>query len=124
MKVVKRFDWPDTLLTETKKHAVENFLVEYHDVFARHKMDIELNTEFKERIALEDDKTVYRQTLPMSIHLTEDLFVEPAITQKYGIITVLPFSKYESPIFAKRKPNGMLRLLVDLKKINTLIADH
>ena len=42
---------------------------------------------------------------------------------KYGIITVLPFSKYESPIIAQRKPNGKLRLLVDLRKINTLIAD-
>ena len=42
---------------------------------------------------------------------------------KYGIITVLPFSKYASPIIAQRKPNGILRLLVDLRKINALIAD-
>ena len=42
---------------------------------------------------------------------------------KYGIITVLTFSKYASPIFAQRKPNGKLRLLVDLRKINSLIAD-
>ena len=28
-----------------------------------------------------------------------------------------------SPIFAQREPNGKLRLLVDLRKINTLIAD-
>ena len=36
---------------------------------------------------------------------------------------MLPFSKYASPIFAQRKRNGKLRLLVDLRKINTLIAD-
>ena len=42
---------------------------------------------------------------------------------KYGIITTLPFSKYASPIFAQRKPNGKLRLLVDLRKINALISD-
>ena len=42
---------------------------------------------------------------------------------KYGIITVLPFSRYASPIFAQRKPNGKLRLLVDLRKINSLITD-
>ena len=46
-----------------------------------------------------------------------------ALMHKYGIITVLPFSKYASPIFAQRKPNGKLRLLVDLRKINSLIAD-
>ena len=28
MKNSKQFDWTDTLLTETKKHAVENILVE------------------------------------------------------------------------------------------------
>ena len=59
----------------------------------------------------------------MPIHMKEDLFVELALKHKYGIITVLPFSKYASPIFAQRKPNGKLRLLVDLRKINTLIAD-
>ena len=39
------------------------------------------------------------------------------------MIIVLPFSKYPSPIFTQRKPNGKLRLLVDLRKINSLIAD-
>ena len=42
---------------------------------------------------------------------------------RYGIITFLPFSKYTSPIFAQRKPNRNLLLLVDLRKINTLIPD-
>ena len=41
----------------------------------------------------------------------------------FGIITTLPFSKYANPIFAQRKPNGRLRLLEDLRKINNLISD-
>ena len=60
----------------------------------------------------------------MPIHLKEDLVVELASMHKYGIITVLPFSKYASPIFAHRKPNGKLSLLVDLRKMNSLIADE
>ena len=59
----------------------------------------------------------------MPIHLKEDLMVELALRHNYGIITVLPFSKYASPIFAQRKPNGKLRLLVDLQKINSVVAD-
>ena len=43
---------------------------------------------------------------------------------KYGIITVLPFFKYASPLFAQSKPNGKLRLLVGLRKINRLIVDE
>ena len=60
----------------------------------------------------------------MPIHLKEDLIVELAFMHKYGIIKVLSFSKNASPIFAQRKPKGKLRLRVDLRKINTLIADN
>ena len=38
-KFLKRFDWTDTLLTETEKQAIEDILVEYHDIFARHRLE-------------------------------------------------------------------------------------
>ena len=122
-EISKRFDWTDTLLTETEKQAVEDILVEYHDIFDRHRMDIGMNTEFKVKLTPKDDKAVCSRSTPMPIHLKEDLIVDLALMHKNGIITVLPFSKYASPIFARRKPNGKIRLLVDLRKINTLIAD-
>ena len=34
---LKKFDWTDTLLTETEEQAVGDFLVEYHDIIARHR---------------------------------------------------------------------------------------
>ena len=102
---------------------MEDILVDYHDIFARQRMDTGMNTEFKVKLTPKDDKAVYSQSLSMAIHLNEDLIVELALMHKYGIITVLPFSKYASPIFAQRKPNGKMRLLVDLRKINSLIAD-
>ena len=119
---LKRFDWTDTLLAETEKQAIEDILVECHDIFARRRMDIGMNTEFKMKLTPKDDKTVYSQSLPTPIQLREDLIVELALMHKYGFITVLPFSKYASPVFAQRKPSGKLRLLVDLRKINSLIA--
>ena len=122
-KFLKRLDWTNTLLTETEKQAIEDILVDYHDIFARHRMDIGMNTEFKVKLTPKDDKAVYSQSLPMLIHLKGDLIVKFAPTHKYEIITVLPFSKYASPIFAQRKPNGKLRLLVDVRKIDSLIAD-
>ena len=82
-----------------------------------------MNTDFKVKLTPKDDKAVYSQNLPMPIHLKEDLIVELVLMHKYGIITVLPFSKYESPKFAQRKPSGKLRVLVHLRKINSLIAD-
>ena len=97
MEFSKRFNWTDTLLTETEKQAVEDILAEYHVIFARHRMDIGMNTEFKVKLTPKNDKAVYSQSLPMPIHLREDLIVELALMHKYGIITVLLFFKIRKP---------------------------
>ena len=68
-------------------------------------------------------KAAYSQSLPARLHLKEEILVELAFLHKYGIFTTLPFNKYASPIFAQQKPIGKHRLLVDLKKINSLISD-
>ena len=85
-------------------------------------MDIGKNTVFKVELSPKDDKVVNSQNLPIPIHLKKDLNVDLALVHKYGIYKVLLFSKYASPIFAQRKPDGKLRLLVDLRKSNSLIA--
>ena len=109
-KFLKRFDWTDTLPTESKEQAIEDILVDYHDYFTRHRIDIGMNTEFKVKLTPKYDKAVSSQSSPMPLHSKEDLNVEVALMHKYGIITVLPFSKYASPIFAQWKPNGKLRI--------------
>ena len=69
-KFLKQFDRTDALLTETEKQAIEDILVDYHDIFARHRMDIGMNREIKVKLTPKDDKAVYSQSLPMPIHLT------------------------------------------------------
>ena len=103
-KFLKRFDWTDTLLTETEKQAIEDILVDYHDIFARHKKDLGMNTEFKVKLTPEDDKAVFCQSLPMPILLKEDLIVELALMHKYAVITVLPFSYTQVPYLNKGSP--------------------
>ena len=103
MKLLRRFDWTDRLLTEAEKYAFGKILVEYHDIFARHRMDIGLNMEFKVRLTPKDDRAVYHQSLPMPIHLKELLIIELALMHKGGIITVLPFSKYETYSYNSRE---------------------
>ena len=122
-KFQENFDWKDSTLTSEDKEKIEDLLVEFHDIFARHRFDIGMNEEFKVKLTPKDDSPAYSQSLPAPINLKEDILVELAMLHKYGIITTLPFSKYASPIFAQKKPNGKLRLLVDLRKINNLISD-
>ena len=120
---LSKFDWTDSTLQPDANQAVENLLAEFHDIFARHRFDIGINAEFKVQLTPLDNRLAYCQSLPAPINIKDDILVELALLHKYGIITTLPFSKYASPIFAQRKPNEKLRLLVDLQKNNTLIAD-
>ena len=55
-KFLKRFYWTETLPAESEKHAIEDILVDYHDIFARHRIDIGMNTEFKVKLTPKDDK--------------------------------------------------------------------
>ena len=74
-----------------------------------------MNEEFTVKLTPKDDSPAYSQILPTPINLVEDILVELALLHKDGIITTIPFSKNESPI--------LVRLLVDLRKINNLISD-
>ena len=83
-----------------------------------------MNEEFKVKLTPKDNCVAYSQSLPTPINLKEDNLVGLAVLQRYGIITTPPpFSKYASLIFAQKKPNGKLRLLVDPRKINNLISN-
>ena len=123
-KFLSVFDWKDSMLQQHEIIQIEALLVEFHDIFARHRFDSGMNEEFTVKLTPKNDSPAYSQSLPTTINLKEDILkVELALLHKYGIITTLPFSKYASPILAQKKPNGKIRLLVGLRKINNLISD-
>ena len=102
---------------------MEELLVhQFHDIFARQRFDIGTNRDLKVKLTPNDDRPAYSQNLPTSINTNDDITVDLELLHNYGVITTL-FSKYSSPIFAQRKPNGRLRLLIDLCKINNLIPE-
>ena len=100
---------------------MENLLVEIHDIFARHRFDIRLKTSFKAKLTPENNMPIYAPNPQTLVHLREDLLVELALKQNVDIVTTLPYSKYSSPIFAKRKPNGKLRFSIDLRRVNFIL---
>ena len=89
-----KFDWTDSTLQVHAKQAVDNLPVDFHNIFARHRFDIGINTEFKLQLTPLDNRPAYSQSLPLTINLKDDILVELALLHKYGIITRLPFSKY------------------------------
>ena len=113
----------DSALTPDGIARIEELLVEFHDICARHRFDIGMNEEFKVKLTPRDDPPAYSQSLPAANNLKEDTLVKLAMLHKYDIITTLQFSEYASPKFAQKKPNRKLRLMVDMRKINNLISD-
>ena len=101
---LSNFDWTDSMLQPAEIARIEDLLVEFHDIFARHRFDIGMNEDFKVKLTPKDDSPAYIQSLPTPINLKEDILVELALLHRYGIITTLPFSKYASPIFAQKNP--------------------
>ena len=120
---LSNFDCKDSMLNAQEIETLENLLVEFHDIFARQRFDIGMNETFTVKLTPKDDSPAYSQSLPAPVNLKDDILVELALLHKYGMINTLPFSKFASPIFAQKKPNGKLRLLVDLRKINNLFSD-
>ena len=69
------------------------------------------------------EELVYSQSLLTPANRKDNLLVESALMQEYGFITTTPHNKYSSRVFAQRKSNGKLRILVDLRRINHLIQN-
>ena len=59
-------------------------------IFARHRLDIGINTDFNIKLTPKQDDLVYAQSLPTPTKLKDDLMVELTLMQEYGIITKLP----------------------------------
>ena len=118
-KFLLNFNWKDSTLTTDEKAKIEELLVEFYDIFARHMFDKGMNEEFKVKLTRKDDSPAYCQSLPTPINLKEDILVELAMLHRYGIITTLPFWKYASPIFAQKSQMGNCDSWLSSKKSTT-----
>ena len=73
------------------RKQLEQTIVEYKDIFARHRLDIGINNTFKVKLTPKDERSIYTQSLPVPKNLKEDLTVKLALLHTYSIITTLPF---------------------------------
>ena len=120
----KKISWDTCVLNADQKRQLEEFLVEYHDVFAKHRFDVGYNTELRIKLTPEHPLPVYLQGPPAPIHLRDEILVELALLQYFNNITTLSHSKYSSPIFVRRKSSGKLRILIDLRRVNHLRHEY
>ena len=119
----KHFDWSKSALTAEQILEMQEILVDYNDIFEKQRFDVRYNTELKVKLTPAHDLPVYVQSPPTPIHSRDEILVELALMQFCGVVTLLPNSKYTSPIFAQRKSSGKLRSLIDLRRVNRLLRN-
>ena len=102
---------------------MQEFSVDFNDIFAKRRIYGGYNTELKAKLTLSHDLPVHVQSPPTPIHLRDEILVELALMQYYGNVTFLPHYKYSSPIFAQRKSSGKLRNLIGLGRVNRLFRN-
>ena len=90
---LEKFDWQNSVLTFEQKCQVENLLMEFSDIFAKHRFDVGYNTELKIKLTPEHNLPVYVQSPQTPIHLRDELTVELALMHYYNLITTLSHSK-------------------------------
>ena len=82
-KFLENFDWKDSVLTPEDKEKIEDLLVEFHDIFARHRFEKGMIEEFKVKLTPKDDSPACSQILPAPNSSKEDILVELAMLHKY-----------------------------------------
>ena len=55
---IANFDWTDSTLTPTEIAISEELLVEFHDIFARHRFDIGMNEDLRVQLTPKDNSTL------------------------------------------------------------------
>ena len=68
-KFLSNFDWKDSMLQQHEIKQIESLLVEFHDIFARHRFDIGVNEEFTVKLTPKDESPAYSQSLPTPVNL-------------------------------------------------------
>ena len=59
LEYLKKISWQNCVIKIDQRRQLEEFLVEYHNVFAKHRFDVGYNTEFRVKLTLEHPLLVY-----------------------------------------------------------------
>ena len=82
---LSKFSWEKLSLNYEQKAVVVELLVEFSDIFAKHRFDVGYNTDLKIKLTPERRIPIYEGP-PTPIHLRNELQVELALMHYYGII--------------------------------------
>ena len=73
LKFLEKNSWDTCVLKADHKRQLEEYMVEYHNVFVKHRFDVGCNTELNIKTTPEHPLTRYVQGAPAPIHLRHEI---------------------------------------------------
>ena len=70
---LNHFNWKKSILSLAEREQVEALLIEFHDIFARHRFDVGGNDHFSVKLTPEHHDPVYTQSPTTPIRLREEI---------------------------------------------------
>ena len=70
---LSKFPWEKLALNDEQKTVLGELLVEFSDIFAKHRFDVGYNTDLKIKLTPERSIPIYEQGPPRPIHLRNKL---------------------------------------------------
>ena len=112
---LQNFDWPRSVPTAEQIQEMQELLGEYIDNFEKHRFDVGYKTELKVKLAPDHDSPVYFQCPTTRLHLRDEILVEPALMQYYGIVTLPQIANIVVPFLlnANHQGNWEFSLILD-----------
>ena len=83
---LSNFNWTDSTLDKQAHQAIEESVVEFQDIFARHTLNIGIEKDLKLKLTRIDENSASNQNLPTPINLKKDITTEIALLQKTAIL--------------------------------------
>ena len=81
--ILSQFSWFKSIVSDSERKQIEKLLKKYHRIFARHRLDVGRNDDFKVLLTPEHDKPIYSQSPSTPIHIRDKLLIELALLQYY-----------------------------------------
>ena len=116
---LSNFDWTNTTLSSDERKECEEILIEFHDIFGRHRFDIGINREFKVKLTPNDDRPAYSQSLPTPINLKDDITIELALLQSMASLQHYLFLNTPAQYLHNANPTGASDSLLTYEKSTT-----
>ena len=86
LEFLKYILWENCVINADQKRQREEFLVEYHDVLAKHRFDVGYNTELKIKKTPEHPFALYAQFPPGPILLHDESLIELGLFRNFDVI--------------------------------------